>query len=79
MSEDNVIVLIDDSYRDRFAEVVDRAKAAGLRIDQLLQDSGVVTGSISAGKRRDLEQIQGIAAVETQRDIQIPPPKSDIQ
>ena len=79
MSEDNVNVLIDDSYRDRFEEVVDRAKAAGLRIDQLLRETGVVTGSISPGKRRDLEQIQGIAAVETRRDIQIPPPKSDIQ
>jgi hypothetical protein len=78
MSDDKVNVVIDDSYRERFDEVVDRARAVGLRIDQLLRESGVVTGSISPGQRRDLEQIQGVAAVETQQHFQIPPPNSDI-
>jgi hypothetical protein len=79
MSDDKVNVLIDDSYRDRFDEVVGRARAAGLRIDQLLQESGVMTGAINPAKRRDLELVQGIAAVETQQEIHVPPPERDIQ
>jgi hypothetical protein len=79
MAIEKVTVAVADDYQDRFSEVVERSKKAGLDVDQQLQTVGVVTGSIDADKVKDLEQVEGVAAVESARRIQLPPPDSDVQ
>ncbi len=79
MANEKVNVSVADNYLDRFSEVVQRCKKAGLQVEQQLEQVGVVTGSIDSTKRDDLERVEGVAAVESERTFQIAPPDSDIQ
>ena len=79
MAAERVNVAIDEKYRGRFSQVVDRMKQAGLKVDQELEDAGVVTGSIDADKLVELERVEGVTAAERSREIRIAPPESDIQ
>jgi hypothetical protein len=79
MATEHVTVAIDERFRGRFAQVVERIKSAGLKVDQELEEAGVVTGSIVADKLSDLERVEGVAAAERDRQIRIAPPESDVQ
>jgi len=79
MSSEQVNVAIADEYLGRFSEVVRRIEQAGLKVEQQLDLVGIVTGSIDADKIADLNQVQGVAAVERTQTFQLPPPDSDTQ
>jgi hypothetical protein len=79
MASIDVSVAIDDANLTRFDAVVRQARRAGLRTNQVLKEIGVVTGSIEADKLPALRKVKGIASVEINRDIQLPPPESDTQ
>ncbi len=79
MANQKVNISIAEDYLDHFSEVVLRCEKAGLQIEQQLEQVGVVTGSIDSTKLADLEQVEGVAAVEAARSFQLPPPDSDIQ
>ncbi len=79
MSVEYVNVVVADNYLDNFSKVVERCKQAGLQVEQELKAVGVISGSIDSAKREDLSQVEGVAAVEQSRGIQIAPPDSDIQ
>jgi hypothetical protein len=74
----HVNVSVADEYLDRFATVVQRCKKAGLKVEQQLAQIGVISGSIDAKKLADLNQVEGVAAVERSRTYQIAPPDSEI-
>jgi hypothetical protein len=59
--------------------VVDRLRQAGLRVREVLQVIGTVTGSIERSKITELSAIDGVAGVEASREYQLPPPESDTQ
>ena len=75
----NVNVVVADDYQDRFSEVVDAARQAGLDVEEQLTTIGLITGAIDESKRSALERVHGIAAVEERRTYQLPPPESDVQ
>ena len=79
MAAEKVNVTVDERYQDRFAEVVKRAKKAGLKVDQELDSIYILTGSIDSEKVDKLRAVRGVAAVESDSDIQLPPPNSPIQ
>lgn len=79
MASVNVNVLVDEKYRDRFAEVVAGLQNAGMKAEQQLQSIGVITGSIDAAKVASLKQVKGVASVEESRQIRIAPPDSNVQ
>ena len=79
MAAGDVNVSIADDHVDRFPDVVQGMKEAGLRVSQQMEAVGVVSGSIDPAKLSDLKQVEGVAAVERSRSFQLPPPESDVQ
>ncbi len=79
MAVEKVNVSVADDYLDQFDEVVRRLEKAGLKVEQELEAIGVVCGSIDSAKLADFDKVEGIAAVEEQRDYQLAPPESDVQ
>ena len=79
MATERVNVAIDEKYQGRFSQVVKRMKSAGFKVDEELQDIGVVTGSIDSDKLLELEQVEGVAAAERSGEIRIAAPESDVQ
>jgi hypothetical protein len=79
MSKIKLSVSVSDEHRHRFNEVVKNIKKAGMKVEQQLHNLGIVTGSIDDEKLNLLHRVEGVAGVEEERDIQIPPPESNIQ
>ena len=75
----DVQIAISDEDLPRFGEVVDSLKAAGLQVDRTMEQLGLVTGSSAASKIATLARVKGVAGVERQRRVQLPPPDSRIQ
>ena len=79
MPKVSLLVSVDDEHLDRFSEVVKRAEAAGMEVEQKMEDLGVLAGSIDPEKVEPLRRVEGVSHVEESRRIQIPPPDSDVQ
>lgn len=79
MSKVNLSVSVNDEHLDRFSEVVERCKKAGMKVEQQLEPIGVITGSIDSAKLASLRQVEGVSQVEQSRGFQIAPPGSDVQ
>ncbi len=82
MSKDallSVTVLVDDDALSKIRSVARRLEQAGLKIEDVQEDTGTITGSIPAQKLALLEKVEGVSAVEQQREVRIPPPDSDVQ
>jgi len=81
MSNDRqkITVAIADNYTDRMSEVVQKAQAAGMHVDQSLERLGVITGSIAPEKLQALSQVEGVLHVDPSQEIHLAPPDSDIQ
>ena len=53
---------------------------AGLRLDAVLPETGVITGSVADEAAIEaLRQVEGAEAVEQAQEFQLPPPDSDVQ
>lgn len=75
-----VSVLVDDEHLGKIDEVASALSRAGLRVDQTLRSTGVITGSVGdKGLTDDLRQVPGVVGVEVTRDIQLPPPDAPVQ
>ena len=79
MAIENVTISVADDHLSRFPEVVQRVQQAGVKVEQQLGNIGVVIGSIDSEKLADLNEVEGVAAVEPSRDIHIAPPDNDLQ
>jgi hypothetical protein len=79
MPTERVNVSVADDHLDRFTEVVRRMEQAGLKVEEQLEQVGIVSGSIDSAKLADLDRVQGVGAVERSRRFQIAPPESEIQ
>lgn len=79
MATQKVNVSVDETHLDRFVEVVQRVRRAGLKVDQELDVIGVVTGSIDSEKVGKLSEVEGVAAVDPELTFQLPDPSSPIQ
>jgi hypothetical protein len=79
MPQVKLSISIDDQHLNQFAKVVKDVKKAGLKVEERHKDIGVVTGSINKDKVDSLRNVEGVAHVEEEREIRIPPPESDVQ
>jgi UDP-N-acetylmuramate-alanine ligase len=75
----SLLVSVDDEHLDRFSEVVRGVEAAGMEVEQKMEDLGVLAGSIDSKKVESLRRVEGISHVEESRGFQLPPPDSDVQ
>lgn len=79
MTKLKVSISVDDEHLSEFSKVMKKVEKAGMEIDQELEDIGVATGSIDEEKVGKLRDVEGVSQVEEERQIQIPPPESDVQ
>ena len=76
---EKVTISVADDAIDRIDEVVAALEGGGLQVEQVLRPIGVITGSVDTRHVRALGSVAGVAAVEPQRTVQLPPPDSDVQ
>jgi hypothetical protein len=78
MAEKITISVADDAI-ERIDEVVAALESGGMHVEQVLRPIGVITGSVDTQRVQALGTVAGVAAVEPQGTIQLPPPDSDVQ
>ena len=77
---EKITISVADDALDRIDEVVAALEAGGLHVEQVLRPLGVITGSVEdTGRVQALGAVTGVASVEPQRTVQLPPPGSDVQ
>lgn len=82
MSEPNrsapvgVVLAVDP---DRFAEVVEALRQAGLTVTGEQPILGTLSGTVAEDRVPALEAVDGVESVDRDITIQLPPPDSSIQ
>jgi hypothetical protein len=74
-----VIVSVADDRLADMSTVVDALRDAGMRVGEVLSAAGVVTGTVDSERIPSLSTVAGVADVESERTIQLPPPDSPVQ
>ena len=77
--DSDVTVTVADDHVARTGAVADRLRAAGMTVDQVLVAVGIITGSVPAARRPEIEALPGVAAVEEETTFRLPPPDADVQ
>ena len=72
-----VTVLVDDDHLETIGDVATALQEAGLRLQATMPATGVITGA--AEDPAALAGVPGVAAVETAREVGVPPPDSPLQ
>ena len=70
---DKVVVSVADESVANLPSVVSALRDAGMRVEQVLEGLGVVTGSVAAGMGDLLGAVPGVAHVEVDRTVRLPP------
>jgi hypothetical protein len=76
---EKITISVADDAIDRIDEVVAALEDGGMHVDQVLRPLGVITGSVDTQRVQALGAVSGVAAVEPQRTVQLPPPDSEVQ
>jgi hypothetical protein len=79
MSKIQLLISVNEEYKDRLPEVAENLQSAGMQVDQWLVGIGVITGSADSENIEQLRQMPGVAAIEAAAGYQIAPPDSDLQ
>jgi hypothetical protein len=79
MSKVNVSVSVRDDSLHRIRDVVKQVKSKGMHVERVLENSGVLTGSVDSDDLVRLNKVKGVSGVEKERSFQIAPPDSDVQ
>lgn len=79
MSRERVSVLVGDEHLESFGSVLAAVRKAGLKVEQKLAKTGVITGTIESAKRAGLQGVAGVESVEVEREFALPPPGSAVQ
>ena len=73
----DVTVLVADDHLDAIDDVAAALQEAGLQLLATMPATGVITGA--AEDPAALASVPGVEAVETARDLGVPPPDSPLQ
>ncbi|OCQ99048.1 ketohydroxyglutarate aldolase [Nostoc sp. MBR 210] len=79
MPKVNLSIVVDEKYRDQIHEVSQKLQTAGMKVEQILGNLGIITGSYDSEKIDFLSQVEGVTHVEPSREYKLAPPESDIQ
>jgi len=61
---DRIVVTIEDQYLPEIHAVASALQATGVKVDNILPVSGIITGEVSHLKINDLQKVSGVASVE---------------
>jgi hypothetical protein len=75
----SVVVSVADDHLDDLTEVVADLRKAGLRVADVMEPVGMITGTVAGDSIDALESVPGVAEVERQRTHYVPPPEEDVQ
>jgi hypothetical protein len=73
VSEEQVVISVADDQVDDMASVVEALRHAGLRVAEVLDSVGVVTGTVDGDALGSLSTVPGVLEVERSRVYQLPP------
>ncbi len=74
----NIVVTVDDASLPRISEIAKQLRSRGLKVDSVLEATGLITGSTTEDDAR-LQTIPGVVSVEESPEFHLPPPDSPIQ
>ena len=74
-----VLVSVEGGQLERLSAVAEELRSAGMEVAAVMDDLGVVSGSVEPEKIERLAAVRGVAAVEASREVRIPPPDSPVQ
>ena len=78
-NREEVTVSVDDEHAAEIHEVAERLTEVGMSVDGLLEEIGVITGSVDGDIADRLMLVEGVEHVEHSREYELAPPDSDIQ
>jgi hypothetical protein len=79
MAKVRLSVSVGDSYLKDIDKIARAAAKIGMNVEQRLESIGVFTGLIEANKVAGLRKIAGVAGVEEERIVNLPPSGSPVQ
>ncbi|MEG4147441.1 hypothetical protein [Microcoleus sp. Pol12B5] len=65
-----IIVTVDDQNISVIQSVVTALESAGMKVEQVLAITGIITGEVSQSKLEGLKSVPGVASVEIDREMQ---------
>ena len=74
-----VTITVDDTHLDRIEEVAAHLRSSGMQVDQVLNEIGLISGSVPDDRRQLLKTVTGVQSVEDTATVQLPPPESPVQ
>ncbi|MDP9430541.1 MAG: hypothetical protein M3Q47_17525 [Actinomycetota bacterium] len=74
-----VIVTVDDAHLARVGAVAETLRERGLQVEQVLDEVGVISGHLPAGRPLTALRVDGVAAVEEAGRVRLAPPDAPVQ
>jgi methylmalonyl-CoA mutase cobalamin-binding subunit len=75
----SVVVTVTDAALKDIQSVAEKLRAKGMKVDQVLPVTGVISGSCPVSKQEALRSVKGVHSVEEDAPVQLAPPGSDVQ
>jgi hypothetical protein len=75
----SVVVTVTDAALKDIQSIAKKLTAKGLKVDQVLPITGVISGSCPVGKEAGLRNVKGVHSVEEDVSVQLAPPGSEVQ
>ena len=75
----DIVVAIEGEHLERLGAVAEELRSAGMEVGAVMDELGVVSGSVEQEKIERLSAVKGVASVEAAREVHIPPPDSPVQ
>jgi hypothetical protein len=66
---ERIIITVDDQYLEEIQAVATALQSAGMRVEQVMPISGIITGEISPQQRQNLYNVPGVADIETDEEM----------
>ncbi|MFP5071136.1 hypothetical protein ACLFMI_15915 [Pseudonocardia nantongensis] len=74
MTGERLLVTVADGHGDRIDDLVASLESAGLSVERVLRAVGVIVGTCEPDRRSTLAGLDGVGAVEPDRELRLGPP-----
>ena len=61
---ERIVVTVDDQNLSVIESVVTALESAGMKVDEMLPVTGIITGEVARSKLEQLKSVTGVAGVE---------------
>jgi hypothetical protein len=74
-----IVVTVTDEALENIQAVADKLASEGMKVENVLPVTGVISGSCPASKKAKLRKVEGVQSVEDEVQVQLPPADSGVQ